>query len=155
MSPLRRGIMLSSITQTKLWSPLMKDMFYTPSPSFPPQYPPGAITGSMKIAPTVDVCLFACRKIVPTADVCLLACRKIVPTVDVCLFACRKIVPTVDVCLFACRKIVPTVDVGDQIIRVNGFPLEDAIHKEVLQLIQNQNQLSLKVRTVGMIPVKE
>nr|CAD7570771.1 unnamed protein product [Timema californicum] len=45
--------------------------------------------------------------------------------------------------------------VGDQIIRVNGFPLEDAIHKEVLQLIQNQNQLSLKVRTVGMIPVKD
>ncbi|XP_063234575.1 uncharacterized protein LOC134537741 isoform X3 [Bacillus rossius redtenbacheri] len=45
--------------------------------------------------------------------------------------------------------------VGDQIVRLNGFPLEDAIHREVLQLIQNQNFLTLKVRTVGMIPVKD
>ncbi|XP_018570293.1 harmonin isoform X3 [Anoplophora glabripennis] len=45
--------------------------------------------------------------------------------------------------------------VGDQIIRVNGFPVEDAVHKEVLQLISNHTHLTLKVRSVGMIPVKD
>nr|XP_023011707.1 harmonin isoform X1 [Leptinotarsa decemlineata]XP_023011708.1 harmonin isoform X1 [Leptinotarsa decemlineata] len=45
--------------------------------------------------------------------------------------------------------------VGDQIIRINGFTIEDAIHKEVLQLISNHHHLTLKVRGVGMIPVKE
>ncbi|KAK9870956.1 hypothetical protein WA026_009918 [Henosepilachna vigintioctopunctata] len=45
--------------------------------------------------------------------------------------------------------------VGDQIIRVNGFTVEDAVHKEVLQLISNHTHLTLKVRRVGMIPVKE
>lgn len=37
--------------------------------------------------------------------------------------------------------------VGDQIIRVNGFPVEDAVHKEVLQLISNHTHLTLKVRS--------
>ncbi|XP_072159723.1 uncharacterized protein [Bemisia tabaci] len=45
--------------------------------------------------------------------------------------------------------------VGDQIIRVNGFPVEDATHRELLQLIQNQTTVNLKVRSVGMIPVKD
>nr|CAH7754677.1 unnamed protein product [Callosobruchus chinensis] len=45
--------------------------------------------------------------------------------------------------------------VGDQIIRINGFTIEDAVHKEVLQLISNHTHLTLKVRGVGMIPVKE
>lgn len=45
--------------------------------------------------------------------------------------------------------------VGDQIIRVNGFTVEDAVHKEVLQLISNNTHLTLKVRSVGMIPVKD
>ncbi|KRT85145.1 PDZ domain-containing protein, partial [Oryctes borbonicus] len=45
--------------------------------------------------------------------------------------------------------------VGDQIVRVNGFTVEDAIHKEVLQLISNHTHLTLKVRSVGMIPVKD
>lgn len=45
--------------------------------------------------------------------------------------------------------------VGDQIIRINGFTIEDAVHKEVLQLISNHTHLTLKVRSVGMIPVKE
>ncbi|XP_067012697.2 protein scribble homolog [Anabrus simplex] len=44
---------------------------------------------------------------------------------------------------------------GDQIVRINGYPVEDAVHHEVLQLVQAQNRLSLKVRTVGMLPVKE
>ncbi|XP_076274051.1 uncharacterized protein LOC143204978 isoform X1 [Rhynchophorus ferrugineus] len=45
--------------------------------------------------------------------------------------------------------------VGDQIIRINGFTIDDAIHKEVLQLISNHTHLTLKVRGVGMIPVKD
>ncbi|KAL1459352.1 hypothetical protein WDU94_011343, partial [Cyamophila willieti] len=45
--------------------------------------------------------------------------------------------------------------IGDQIIRINGFPIEDATHAEVLQLIHSQNTISLKVRSVGMIPTKE
>ncbi|XP_049807844.1 serine-rich adhesin for platelets-like isoform X1 [Schistocerca nitens] len=45
--------------------------------------------------------------------------------------------------------------VGDQIVRINGFPVDDAVHQEVLHFIQLQNQLSLKVRTMGMLPVKE
>ncbi|XP_039279098.1 PDZ domain-containing protein 7 [Nilaparvata lugens] len=44
---------------------------------------------------------------------------------------------------------------GDQIIRINGFPVEDATHREVLQLIQGQMNITLKVRSVGMIPVKD
>ncbi|XP_045479127.1 harmonin isoform X2 [Harmonia axyridis] len=45
--------------------------------------------------------------------------------------------------------------IGDQIIRVNGFTVEDAVHKEILQFISNHTHLTLKVRRVGMIPVKE
>ncbi|CAH1174015.1 unnamed protein product [Phaedon cochleariae] len=45
--------------------------------------------------------------------------------------------------------------VGDQIIRINGFTIEDAVHKEVLQLISSHTHLTLKVRSVGMIPVKD
>nr|CAD7586185.1 unnamed protein product [Timema genevievae] len=130
------GARQSSTTQTKLWSPLMKDMFYTPLPLLPTSVSPGRnyrvnvidsfgrSRGSKrwrernkffcwsptKIVPTVDAWLFVCRKIVPTVDVCLFVCRKIVPTVDACLFVCRKIVPTVDAWLFVCRNIVPTVD---------------------------------------------
>lgn len=35
---------------------------------------------------------------------------------------------------------------GDQIIRVNGFAVDDAVHKEVLQLISNHTHVTLKVR---------
>ncbi|KAG8222687.1 hypothetical protein J437_LFUL015884, partial [Ladona fulva] len=45
--------------------------------------------------------------------------------------------------------------VGDQILRVNGYSVEHAIHQEVLKLIQDSNHLNLKVRSVGMIPVKD
>lgn len=45
--------------------------------------------------------------------------------------------------------------VGDQIVRINGFPVADATHREVLQLIQGQITVTLKVRSVGMIPVKD
>ncbi|XP_071452653.1 uncharacterized protein [Hetaerina americana] len=45
--------------------------------------------------------------------------------------------------------------VGDQIVRINGYSVEQAIHQEVLKLIQDSNHLNLKVRSVGMIPVKD
>ncbi|XP_059478587.1 whirlin isoform X3 [Neocloeon triangulifer] len=45
--------------------------------------------------------------------------------------------------------------IGDQIVRINGFSVEYAIHREVLQLIQSSTHLYLKVRSVGMIPVKD
>ncbi|XP_066145408.1 uncharacterized protein [Euwallacea fornicatus] len=45
--------------------------------------------------------------------------------------------------------------VGDQIVRINGYTVDDAVHKEVLQLISNHTHLTLKVRGVGMIPVKD
>lgn len=36
--------------------------------------------------------------------------------------------------------------IGDQIVRINGLPVEDATHREVLQLIQSQSNLNFKVR---------
>lgn len=36
--------------------------------------------------------------------------------------------------------------VGDQIIRVNGYHVDDAIHKELSQFINNQDRITLKVR---------
>ncbi|EEB18151.1 Harmonin, putative [Pediculus humanus corporis] len=45
--------------------------------------------------------------------------------------------------------------VGDQIIRINGLPVDDATHREVLQLAQSHHQLTLTVKNVGIIPVKD
>ncbi|XP_015187881.1 PREDICTED: uncharacterized protein LOC107072449 isoform X2 [Polistes dominula] len=45
--------------------------------------------------------------------------------------------------------------VGDQILRVNGYPVEDAVHQEVALLVKNQQVLVLKIQSVGMIPVKD
>ncbi|KAM8719666.1 hypothetical protein ACLKA7_005831 [Drosophila subpalustris] len=45
--------------------------------------------------------------------------------------------------------------VGDQILRINGYRLEDAVHKEFIQLVAGQDRVTLKVRGVGMLPVKE
>ncbi|GLH04704.1 uncharacterized protein GBIM_10355 [Gryllus bimaculatus] len=45
--------------------------------------------------------------------------------------------------------------VGDQIVRVNGLPVAEALHHELLQLVGQQTRLSLAVRTVGMLPVKD
>lgn len=44
---------------------------------------------------------------------------------------------------------------GDQILRINGYRLEDAVHKEFIQLVASQDRVTLKVRGVGMLPVKE
>lgn len=35
--------------------------------------------------------------------------------------------------------------VGDEIVRVNGFTIAEAIHEEVLNLIKTYNQIELKV----------
>ncbi|XP_055681484.1 uncharacterized protein LOC129788969 isoform X2 [Lutzomyia longipalpis] len=45
--------------------------------------------------------------------------------------------------------------VGDQIIRANGYHVDDAVHRELSQFISSQDRLTLKVRGIGMIPVKE
>ncbi|XP_021948279.2 uncharacterized protein LOC110845998 [Folsomia candida] len=45
--------------------------------------------------------------------------------------------------------------VGDQILRVNGFPVSAAVHHECLALMRLRPSLHLKVRSVGMLPVKE
>lgn len=48
---------------------------------------------------------------------------------------------------------------GDQIIRVGNstgmYRVDDAVHKELSQFIASQNRLILKVRGVGILPVKE
>lgn len=41
----------------------------------------------------------------------------------------------------------PRFQVGDQIIRVNGYPVEDAVHQEVALLAKNQQVLVLKIRS--------
>ncbi|XP_062700480.1 PDZ domain-containing protein 7 isoform X2 [Aedes albopictus] len=45
--------------------------------------------------------------------------------------------------------------VGDQIIRVNGYQVDDAVHRELAQFVSCQERLVLKVRSVGILPVKE
>ncbi|XP_017479601.1 PREDICTED: uncharacterized protein LOC108369112 [Rhagoletis zephyria] len=45
--------------------------------------------------------------------------------------------------------------IGDQILRINGFRVDDAIHRELIQFITNQDRITLKVRSVGMLPIKE
>uniref|UniRef100_A0AAG5CU65 PDZ domain-containing protein n=1 Tax=Anopheles atroparvus TaxID=41427 RepID=A0AAG5CU65_ANOAO len=45
--------------------------------------------------------------------------------------------------------------VGDQIIRVNGYQVEDAVHRELAQFIANQERLIMKVRGLGIVPIKE
>ncbi|VDI27216.1 Hypothetical predicted protein [Mytilus galloprovincialis] len=45
--------------------------------------------------------------------------------------------------------------VGDEIVRVNGFTIAEAIHEEVLNLIKTYNQIELKVTNIGMLPVRD
>ncbi|XP_021701470.1 uncharacterized protein LOC5566765 [Aedes aegypti] len=45
--------------------------------------------------------------------------------------------------------------VGDQIIRVNGYQVDDAVHRELAHFVSCQERLVLKVRSVGILPVKE
>ncbi|XP_076316662.1 uncharacterized protein LOC143228988 isoform X3 [Tachypleus tridentatus] len=45
--------------------------------------------------------------------------------------------------------------VGDQLIRVNGYTIDQAVHEEVYALLRSQKTLLLRVKSVGMIPVKK
>ncbi|XP_048780795.1 harmonin-like isoform X2 [Ostrea edulis] len=45
--------------------------------------------------------------------------------------------------------------VGDEIVRVNGYTIAEAVHEEVLNLIKGQDEIELKVTNIGMLPVKE
>ncbi|XP_017089767.2 uncharacterized protein [Drosophila bipectinata] len=45
--------------------------------------------------------------------------------------------------------------IGDQILRINGFRLDDAVHKEFIQLVASQDRVTMKVRGVGMLPVRD
>ncbi|XP_061577423.1 harmonin isoform X2 [Cololabis saira] len=46
------------------------------------------------------------------------------------------------------------LQVGDEIVRINGYSICSCIHEEVISLIKTNKIVSLKVRHVGMIPVK-
>ncbi|KAM8861358.1 harmonin isoform 2-T2 [Synchiropus picturatus] len=46
------------------------------------------------------------------------------------------------------------LQVGDEIVRINGYSISSCIHEEVISLIKANKIVSLKVRHVGMIPVK-
>lgn len=48
---------------------------------------------------------------------------------------------------FSSFVLFPRFQVGDQIIRVNGYPVEDAVHQEVALLAKNQQVLVLKIRS--------
>ncbi|RUS86232.1 hypothetical protein EGW08_006027, partial [Elysia chlorotica] len=45
--------------------------------------------------------------------------------------------------------------VGDQIVRVNGFTISEAVHGDVLRLIRCRDDIVLKVKHIGVIPVRE
>ncbi|GFR85533.1 usher syndrome 1C (Autosomal recessive, severe), partial [Elysia marginata] len=45
--------------------------------------------------------------------------------------------------------------VGDQIVRVNGFTISEAIHEDVLRLIKSHDDIVLKVMHIGMVPSQE
>ncbi|KAF4081231.1 hypothetical protein AMELA_G00159030 [Ameiurus melas] len=46
------------------------------------------------------------------------------------------------------------LQLGDEIVRINGYSISSCIHEEVVSLIKTKKTVSLKVRHVGMIPVK-
>ncbi|XP_021454443.2 harmonin [Oncorhynchus mykiss] len=46
------------------------------------------------------------------------------------------------------------LQMGDEIVRINGYSISSCIHEEVINLIKTKKTVSLKVRQVGLIPVK-
>ncbi|XP_040190575.1 harmonin, partial [Rana temporaria] len=46
------------------------------------------------------------------------------------------------------------LQIGDELVRINGYSLSSCIHEEVINLIRAKKIVSIKVRHVGMIPVK-
>ncbi|XP_068004200.1 harmonin isoform X1 [Melanerpes formicivorus] len=46
------------------------------------------------------------------------------------------------------------LQVGDEIVRINGYSISSCTHEEVINLIRTKKIVSIKVRHIGMIPVK-
>nr|XP_032655104.1 harmonin [Chelonoidis abingdonii] len=46
------------------------------------------------------------------------------------------------------------LQIGDEIVRINGYSISSCTHEEVINLIRTKKTVSIKVRHVGMIPVK-
>ncbi|XP_030340007.1 harmonin isoform X2 [Strigops habroptila] len=46
------------------------------------------------------------------------------------------------------------LQVGDEIVRINGYSISSCTHEEVINLIRTRKIVSIKVRHIGMIPVK-
>ncbi|KAM6172198.1 harmonin isoform 2-T2 [Erethizon dorsatum] len=46
------------------------------------------------------------------------------------------------------------LQVGDEIVRINGYSISSCTHEEVINLIQTKKTVSIKVRHIGLIPVK-
>ncbi|XP_039767305.1 harmonin isoform X1 [Ornithorhynchus anatinus] len=44
--------------------------------------------------------------------------------------------------------------VGDEIVRINGYSISSCTHEEIINLIRTKKVVSIKVRHIGMIPVK-
>ncbi|XP_013185724.2 uncharacterized protein LOC106131249 [Amyelois transitella] len=45
--------------------------------------------------------------------------------------------------------------VGDQLVSVNGYRVDDAVHAELVHYLSSQSRLKIKVRHVGILPVKD
>ncbi|XP_067605821.1 harmonin isoform X1 [Pseudorca crassidens] len=46
------------------------------------------------------------------------------------------------------------LQVGDEIVRINGYSIASCTHEEVINLIRTKKTVSIKVRHIGLIPVK-
>ncbi|XP_064221202.1 harmonin isoform X2 [Aotus nancymaae] len=46
------------------------------------------------------------------------------------------------------------LQVGDEIVRINGYSISSCTHEEVINLIRTKKTVSIKVRHIGLIPVK-
>nr|XP_054294713.1 harmonin [Pongo pygmaeus] len=46
------------------------------------------------------------------------------------------------------------LQVGDEIARINGYSISSCTHEEVINLIRTKKTVSIKVRHIGLIPVK-
>ncbi|XP_041445565.1 harmonin isoform X2 [Xenopus laevis] len=46
------------------------------------------------------------------------------------------------------------LQIGDELVRINGYSISSCTHEEVINLIRTKKIVSIKVRHVGMIPLK-
>ncbi|XP_075043655.1 harmonin isoform X2 [Mixophyes fleayi] len=46
------------------------------------------------------------------------------------------------------------LQIGDEVVRINGYSISSCTHEEVINLIRTKKIVSIKVRHVGMFPVK-